>query len=368
MKNRCSNVLKAHRQTIFHSYYTTDLMFVTIIHESKRAEPRAYTSYQILRVVIVCLFGFALVGMRIGKPYTSNVQELTTSSIATMDADNPNLPSAIPADGMPRAIISHACSGSSITMRVTEKILRAHGYNVFHGGQPILHKDKDIMDKAKQRLEARIDRRPTKNETLAEIFVYLNERAAKTQKILLFKIENYEGILETLKGLGTKFTYTYRSNYLSRAICAVRDCFQGRNLGSVVYANGTKADICFSRRHSDEKVMAHFNMPRRLINQMQSWENRDAFIKEHNSYHPAAYEDLFKFEYTDSEDVFDASVKSWCAFLETFGEIKEAIVREVLQMNRNSRPPPPPVEELIYNFDEIKGPINESLFREYLFK
>jgi len=318
-------------------------------------------------VAMLCLFGCLMtVTVRIGMGTqiigSSNTKEhiMTSSDTATRDDDDTKLPSVLPFDGMPRAVIAHPCSGSSVTMKITEKILKAHGYNVFHGGQPLLHNDKDIMDKATQRLEARVDREPTRKESISEMFVYLNEQASKHQKMLLFKIESYRLVLDTLKELGTKIIYTYRGNYLDRAICTVRDCFK-EDMGDLVYVNGTKADVCFHRRKSDEKLMAYFNDTELLMNRMEFWKEEDAGIIQEYPVDSAAYEDLFKFEYTDSYKVFNDSVKLWCAFLKSFGEIKESIVKEVLQPDKNSRPPRPRLEEMIYNFDEIKDSVDEYL-------
>ena len=49
---------------------------------------------------------------------------------------------------------------------VQKTILRAHGYNISHGGQPVLHKPKKIGEKVKERFRAKMDRVPTLQETL----------------------------------------------------------------------------------------------------------------------------------------------------------------------------------------------------------
>ena len=78
------------------------------------------------------------------------------------------------------------------------------------------------------------------------------------------------------------------------------------------------------------------------------------------------YEDLFQFEYTDDNKVFDDAVRMWYIFLRTFGEIKEPILREVLKKYKNSRQPRPSFNDIVFNFDEVKGAINDSIFIEYL--
>ena len=69
----------------------------------------------------------------------------SSSQIDSNDDTNiTTLPIDLPADGHPRVIFASPCSGSSATIQFTERILRAHGYNISHGGQPVLHKPKKI--------------------------------------------------------------------------------------------------------------------------------------------------------------------------------------------------------------------------------
>ena len=299
----------------------------------------------------------------------------SSSQIDSNDDTNiTTLPIDLPADGHPRVIFASPCSGSSATIQFTERILRAHGYNISHGGQPILKKPKEILEKAKELFRAKMDREPTLQETLGEAFAFYNERAKKDGQIVLFKINNpSHEVLNSLNQLGTKFAYTYRSNVLDRAICASRDCFTKGRLGHPVHANGTEADACFNRRQhsSDDILLANFSDTRALIAQMEEWEIKDERTKNHykSLYDPAkalAYEDLFRFEYTDSEYIFKQSVEAWCAFLQTFGDIKVPTVERVLLAYRNSRPPRSPYEETIYNFDDVKKTFEGSKFNDYL--
>lgn len=199
--------------------------------------------------------------------------------------------------------------------------------------------------------------------------------ATKSQRIYLFKIKAvHNDILKTLKKLGAKFAYTYRGNVVDRAICTSRDCFGGGRLGHQVYENGTDANACFDRRGSiDEKLMANFNDTTVLMEVMKGWEkqNRIAERAYKSLYDPAdiaTYEDLFKFEYTDSEEVFSDCVQKWMAFLRTLLEIQQPILRNVLLPHKNSRPPPAPFKETVYNFEKIEGILSETHFKKYLSK
>ena len=102
----------------------------------------------------------------------------------------------------------------------------------------------------------------------------------------------------------------------------------------------------------------------------RKWKN--GRLKYKSLYDPAkalAYEDLFRFEYTDSEYIFQQSFEAWCAFfLQTFGDIKAPIVERVLLAYKNStsRPPRSPYEETIYNFDDVKKTFEGSKFNDSL--
>lgn len=52
----------------------------------------------------------------------------------------------------PRVIIANACSGSSATIKFTEKIINAHSYEVLHGGQPFLYRKATVNHKGTHRI------------------------------------------------------------------------------------------------------------------------------------------------------------------------------------------------------------------------
>jgi hypothetical protein len=78
-----------------------------------------------------------------------------------------------------------------------------------------------------------------------------------------------------------------------------------------------------------------------------------------------AYEDLFAFEYTNSDRVFESSVKEWCNFLRNFGDIREDIVKEALIPYWNSMEKEQSHASVIYNANEIKDALDASPFRDY---
>lgn len=343
----------------------------------------------ILLVLVLCLLSFAFqwfilhimdsgYGLPKYQETSNNVRQIITSSNDTKYGVNKSkLLSSLPADGFPRVLIVNSCSGSTVIFKITKQILEAHGYHVRHGGEPLLDRKPHIMEKARKKLikeglEAKIHRKPNLGELFAEILRMYNEEAIKYNKILLFKIKSLEDdeVVDALKKLGARFAYSYREKLLNRAICTTRDCFE-TGLGYQVHVNGTEAETCFGRRdNDDEKLMAHFNNTKKLAKMMVNWQHIDIRRERDymNLYNPAestAYEDLFQFVYTANDKVFNDAVKVWCAFLKTFGEIKEPLVKGVLHEYKNSRSPQPPLNETIYNFDENFKLVRDGVILRY---
>lgn len=275
-------------------------------------------------------------------------------------------------DTSPRVVIASPCSGSSVVMKFTAQILRAHGIDIDLEPEPVRLKKDNIMDKARHRLKNKMDREPTLDETVAESIVFLNERALKNGKILLFKVHIIsDGVMEALKGLNAKFAYTYRDNLFDRAICASKDCFAEGMLGHPVFINGTQSDACFDRRQMDEKVMPFFNNTESLITKMHEWDKvverkKKDYMPLHYPAQAAAYEEMFKFEYTDQEDTFNHSIQVWCDFLKNFADVEAQIVERVLRKYMNSRKTRNRYNEMVYNFEEVAKAIEASPFRDSL--
>ena len=335
-------------------------------------------------ITVICFFMLAVattemgsewIQLAVGVKSDQQVEILTSERKPNLDATMSTVPIALPPDGHPRGLIVSPCSGSSATIQFTKRILQAHGYNVSHGGQPILHKPKKILDVAKERLQTKMkkDQEPTLSETLGETFQVFNERATKNGKIFLFKIHYLfdDEITESLEQLGTKFALSYRNNVLDRAICASRDCFAQGTLGHQVYTNGTRADTCFDRRNiNNETFLANFNDTKSLLSKMRKWASEDVALKNEYKrfYDPGeavAYEDLFEFEYTDSDEVFQQSIQAWSRFLRGLADINIPILENVLIKHKNSLQATPPYHEVIYNFDEVKAAIEGSEFEHF---
>jgi len=317
---------------------------------------------------VLCLALFAV--SELWKVLENSNRNTKQGDIKQVSIERPT----ISADGFPRVLIAEPCSGSSATVMFTEVILKAHGYDILHAGEPLLrpHQKDHFYDDANTRLKESLGRDPTHEEIRSESLILYNKRAILKNKIVLFKINNLQDdVLDTLQSMNTKFAFTYRRNTLDRAICSVRDCFvRDSPFGHQVFPNGTMSDLCFNRRQGQQKVMAMFDDGQALISYM---ENKERILEQRiERYSPSiapskgvAYEDLFAFEYTSSEQVLESSVKEWCNLLRSFGDINEVTVQEALTPYWNSRKVEPSHSSVIHNANEIKEALEDSPFQAY---
>ena len=95
----------------------------------------------------------------------------------------------------PRIIIAHACSVSSATIKFTEKIINAHGYEILRG-QPFLYRKATVNHKGTHKIgKARQDiidsgsikdnREPTMTEIINQVVKNDSKQAQREGKILL---------------------------------------------------------------------------------------------------------------------------------------------------------------------------------------
>ena len=325
-----------------------------------------------LSVILTCL-AIAAVSEYQTQMLAKNDSGITGSGTYVTKSFEP-----LPADGFLRVLIAEPCSGSSAIFKFTALILKAHGYDVLDGGEPLLRlKEKEhFYDDAKHSLMQSLGREPKHEEIMQEFLILFNKQAVLKNKIVLFTMNAIpKYIMDTLESMDTKFALTYRRNILDRAICAVRDCFVEHNrhnpiVGRQVFSNGTVADMCFNRRRSNENGMAEFDDVEALMSYIKVKErlNEKRVKKFSPTVAPSvevAYEDLFAFEYTNSDRVFESSVKEWCNFLRNFGDIREDIVKEALIPYWNSMEKEQSHASVIYNANEIKDALDASPFRDY---
>jgi hypothetical protein len=297
-------------------------------------------------------------------------------------------------DGRSLALISSGCSASSITIEFTKQLIMAHGVAVQGGAYEIMKPETNrFWDSALEKLKSgsrrylkRLgdmgsDELASKDHPYQDVIIEamnqsIADAASKDNK-LLFKVganmmlgrkrtEKWgdgnigsNKVPQGLIDLGVSFRHHYRENVLDVMVCAVRDCFAGGSRMYPVYANnGTKVEgLCMDRRKAKVKVKAQFDDPSHLIKKMRKKKELiDAEVGLVDSIPGVgeAYktEDLFAFEYTDDEEVFESSLKEWMSFISSTVDPDEAIVAKFLRKYQGKLTMKPH-SETIYNIDEV---------------
>lgn len=232
----------------------------------------------------------------------------------------------IETDRTMRALLYTGCSGSGATYTLSREILIAHGLNVTYFRWP----EKHLINYAASKIDkmARIEaekhkKKPKKDDIIYEKMKIINKRSSLHNEILFTKA--YYPNVNVFKRLDFKFSGMLRKNKLDRSMCFVNDCFKAkRGIGSLGYSvfaeNGTKEELCFHRRNiKGLKTKVYFFADK--LKEFMLWDiSRDKeLIQSYSSItHPGKiqyYEDLYEFEYTADEDVFQKSFDAWHSLL-----------------------------------------------------
>ena len=270
-----------------------------------------------------------------------------------------------------RVLVADGCSGSTAAQDLLREILKAHGLNISRSPfEPMKRKNNKYWGEARKNLEERGEDMVHSN-VLMEAMKLMHLDAQSRQEVLVVKSGSLPFLHNFAKfeQMGMKFTFLYRWNALDRCVCMVRDCFaKDMNYGFPVFAsNGTKSDLCFSRRAADEEIKAVFHHGRALpcVREMASRAEmtiqnitRLPFVEKEVS-----YEDLFAFEYSSEERVFNASLVAWESFVGPLldeDEVNAAIIETILRREQDSRLPPKRHSDVIYNVAEVKKELYED--------
>mgnify|MGYP007025467013 FL=1 len=139
-----------------------------------------------------------------------------------------------------------------------------------------------------------------------------------------------------------------------------------------MYSNGTKADLCFSRRQSTEPIKAMITDEDRLVMYLKSHtrdyqESLNKYPYFFNAIDDAeAYEDLFAFEYTDSEETFERSIECWMTFLKPLRlNLDRDVVLSTLKPYQNSRIATVH-SEVVYNMDVLHAALDGTPYEGFL--
>jgi len=275
-------------------------------------------------------------------------------------------------DGKIRVIIGMGCSGSTNIVTITKKILEAHGFKIYKAGAYELfkpHKNK-FFETAKEELIKSGKKDPSNETIILKSFSLLNQNAIKNGQVLVMKLK-HRSLIESLNETGTAlFAHMYRNNILDRFICEARDCFfNGKRLKAypVVRKKRTyeRTDLCMDRRkHRDIEVKVKFSdisiLKDRMNYEIKKRKNWNNIIKPYIAPSESQEsENLFAFEYTSNETVFESSVRAWESFLKSF-DLDINIISMVLRPKQNTRSLPKSHDKLIQNFYEVKKMLNSE--------
>ena len=111
-------------------------------------------------------------------------------------------------------------------------------------------------------------------------------------------------------------------------------------------------------------MLTYFEDPAECLE--SSWYKQKR-IKEQD-FPSVSEESLFEFEYSADDNAFEMSVAAWMKILRTFlsGVLDENILRQVLEKHRNSRSPPLPHSDLVYNYEYLESELVDTKWEKYL--
>jgi hypothetical protein len=170
--------------------------------------------------------------------------------------------------------------------------------------------------------------------------------------------------------LGARIVYMKRANLLDRLVCAVRDCFlAGLGPHYPVFSDGSRAELCFSRRHSTETTLAYFPDVHSVVADVREYERqneaeerrvRSLWTRSDSSVETVTYEALSAFEYGDMQ----TSASEWFRLLRSLGVVFRSVasVAAALEMTlyANSRPPPGTQAHVIYNWMAVRDAVRAT--------
>lgn len=205
--------------------------------------------------------------------------------------------------------------------------------------------------------------RASKDALMEKAMELLHQDALQHHKILFMRLHPSQMRLYRYmkKDLKARFSTELRNNSIDKSICEVRDCFQVTQQSQsypVFSHNGSRTDLCFERRKSHMSIMAHMDThtwPKHVQElQHQTQQSTRNFELEHPPFQAQIYEDLFAFTHSAEETVLERSVTAWTQLVDPLieGAVDRTIIEGILRPQQNTRSPPPPHRDLIYNYNE----------------
>ena len=281
-------------------------------------------------------------------------------------------------------ITEGGCSGTTAIGQYIQAITNAHGFEYFHKMHfEFMHTEKnprhnktknEFYHDIQQEMEisGSMSSLPITVDQTDEMMLESVRRAHQEAKALgqltFFKANfgQFKVMEQGYQDLGATFAGVYRENILDRCICMVKDCFHAvQDYGYPVFGkNGTKTDLCISRRqHPEVRVKAKFKSVTGCI-----YKSLKPFHYIKRLRFPSvSSESLFEFEISSDEDALKRSVDAWMIFLHPYlqDKLDESLILKVLAPDRNTRKSSPQ-KHGIYNYQKVKDDLLNTDWAVYL--
>jgi len=271
-----------------------------------------------------------------------------------------------------KMLISDGCSGSTITQDFIRRILSAHGFNILKSSYESFNlnpRKNPFLETALKQIKGE----PRRNDSQILAYKLLYNHSISKGQTLVNKISPTDFLThwKVLEKMGVDYVYMSRRNALDICVCYVRDCILGGpEIGYPVFGNnGTKTDLCFKRRKSGEKIQAFFKEGEAKKCLKRVWQKTkrkaQAFLgkasRRNQDTSSMFYHDLFAFEYTPDEKIFQDSFLAWKSFIAPLVEqVNGTIILDILRPAQNTLPPLASHRDIIYNFEQVEKELMED--------
>lgn len=268
--------------------------------------------------------------------------------------------------GKPRMLYAEGCSGSTWVQKMARELLSLHGFCVSPGAYEPLNPSSDVK---------RLFPNSTMGDAMARANDYWGEEGVTTVYKGTGALDS-DYVRKKMHRHGTYAAVVWRRNALDHAVCMVRDCFSDK-LGFAVDADsGNATQICFQRRKAPGADNRSFkvnlnmtNLLRRLAYMSNQGQRLGSILKASDfaGFEIITYEDLSDYQRkasgrTNATEALDRALDSWSTLLRSWGVTPNyRLIAEYLRAGRDTRDPPKPHSEMIYNYQEVRRLIEGEL-------
>jgi len=286
----------------------------------------------------------------------------------------------------PRMLISEGCDASDAIIRHAHFILKfsniatpwrkiysLHGTenNIDHFESMDGNVSREKGNTSIGMVQTHVDPRESAEETDAPAAQSMSEvhQFFKAQKkTLIFKGSFTEAMHseKTIADMGASMAALNRRNKLDQLVCQVKDCFNEEELGYPV-KNGTKSDLCWKRRMSNETAdyKANINV-QQLHNNLRRLQQNVGKAVAHfvkmglnaAAVNAVVTEDLLDFEW--DEDATGKALSSWTSLLKAWN-VHPSVEKmtSYFKKNAGTRDAPARHSDSVYNFVDVKAAIKD---------